>query len=140
MIEFLGDPLLGKIPYGSEHMNLGTLCGVNETRCKELVEALMRAKKDSFVAMEHVVMPDMAPIVGQHFDLSLLLQRAEIDTDTPAEIMLVGMLIGRIYTEMEARAAESNQKVNKMVALYHSNPAKALRKMEKDMKKLTNKK
>ena len=140
MIEFLGYPLLGKIPFGSEQMNLGTLCSVSEERCKEIVDALMLAKKEAFVKMERVRMPDMDPIMGEHFDLSLLLRNVCIDTNTPAEIMLVGLLIGRFYTEMEIRAAESDQRVRKMVALYNANPAKALRKMDKDMKKLANKK
>ena len=135
MIEFFGIPLLGKIPYDAAKMNLGLLCGVSEARCAEIVDALMLAKKNSFVEAEHVVMADMAPIMGQHFNLGLLLQNAELDTETPGEILLVGMLVGRIYTEMEAQADESNKRVNKMIALFKSNPAKALRKMQKDIEK-----
>ena len=135
MIEFFGTPLLGKISPDAEQTNLAALCGVSEARAEVFVNALMTAKNDAFVEQERVLMPGMASVMGQHFNLGLLLQNAQLDADTPSEILLIGLLIGRIYTEMEARAAESNKRVNKMIALLKENPAKALRKMQKEISK-----
>ena len=136
MIEFLGTPLLARVDFDADQLNLGLMCGVSEARAEVFVDALMAAKQHSFVSEERVLLPGMAPVMGEHFSLALLIQNLSVDTDTPAEVLLVGLLIGRIYTEMENRATEAGRRVSKMIALMETDPVKALRKMRKDISKL----
>ena len=137
MIEFFGTPLLGRVDADADQLNLGAMCGVSDARAAVFVDALLAAQKHAFVHQEQVLMPGMAPVMGEHFSLALLIEHLSVDTDTPGEILLVGLLIGRVYSEMEFRANKNAKRVSKMIALMDTDPVKALRKMRKDIGKLT---
>lgn len=133
MIEFLGTPLLQPYLKNQAHTNLSDLCGVSASRTKELIEALMAAKKTAYVKQPTQIFSGMPEINAEQFSLPLLLNNAQIDTDTPAEVMLIGLLIGRLYTEIETQSKTATKRLRKMMNLMEKNPAKAFRKMQKDI-------
>jgi len=139
MIEFLGTRLLKSFPHDQQQASLGELCSVSDARSKELVEALMQGKKNSFVSEFKELAPGMGPANVQAFSITKLLSETELDTDTPSEILLVGILIGRIYAEVEAQSTQATLRLTKMLALMQKDPAKALRKMTKDIAKAVKK-
>ena len=98
-------------------------------RSGRLLTAAQRLKTTHATVARHI------EAIEKSLGTALFVQHAQLDTDTPAEVLLVGLLIGRIYTEMENRAAKSANRVNKMVALMEKNPVKAMRKMQKDIEK-----
>ena len=135
MIEFLGTSLVANIPLDTAQIDLASLCGVSEARAKELVGALTAAKEHSLIEAEQVLAPDLPPVMGKYFSLGLLVQHAQLDADTPAEILFIGLLIGRIYTKLETKAEQGAKRVIKLLALMEKDLAKALRKTQKDMEK-----
>lgn len=130
MIQFFGNEVPVTLPDESDKTaRLNVAFQVSDARAKELAERVA----DAVVTASNEKIPDMPFAKG--FSLGRMLEVVNVDCESPGELVLVGMMLGRSYAEQEKRSEKSMRRITKMMHLMASDPEKAQKKMFKDLHK-----
>lgn len=133
MIEFLGTPLLKSDAKNPKHLSIAQVCGLSDERVSELVNAFGIARKTAF---EKGAIDTKTGLGMGGFSPALLLTNAEEDLTTLGEVFMAGIIAGQICNDVTVKADEQNRRMVKMLHLMATDPAKAMRKMQKDLAKV----
>ena len=131
MIEFFGTTLMHADKANASNTNLAELFGVSEARSNELVEALLRAEKDACQQPMPNYDGPKRLLQPRGFNMLQFLETIKVDAESSSELLFIGILVGRIYSDVEADSTKTIKLINKVIALTAKGSAKAERKIER---------